>query len=66
MILERKFRVEVPPRWEFKTNDEIFINSKTVIEKEPFTLPKIKVKFETRKKEIKSLKLNKIPLGSIN
>lgn len=65
MVLERTFLIELPPGYEFKTNDETFINSGTIIEEEPLTFPKINVKSETRQKEIKLLELNKIPLDKL-
>ncbi|XP_074034382.1 uncharacterized protein [Leptinotarsa decemlineata] len=65
MVLEGVHLIKLPPGCEFKTNNEAFINSKSVISDEPLTLPNIKTAHINSSLKFKPLKLDKIPLDKL-
>jgi hypothetical protein len=66
MVLEGVFLIQVPPGCEFKTNNEAFFNSKTSIQEEPWTLPKIVTQEEADREKLKPIKLEKISLDKLH
>uniref|UniRef100_A0A6P7GPP2 Uncharacterized protein LOC114344948 n=1 Tax=Diabrotica virgifera virgifera TaxID=50390 RepID=A0A6P7GPP2_DIAVI len=65
-VLEGTFLLELPPGCEFRTNNEVYINSKATIKEEPLTLPKIKIKFQGEDPTVKPLKLDRIQLDELH
>uniref|UniRef100_A0A6P7GKG6 Uncharacterized protein LOC114339959 n=1 Tax=Diabrotica virgifera virgifera TaxID=50390 RepID=A0A6P7GKG6_DIAVI len=65
-VLEGTFLIELPPGCEFRTNNEVYINSKAAVKEEPLTLPKIKIKFQDEDPTVKPLKLDRIQLDELH
>ena len=65
LVLQGVFLIELPPECEFRTPEEAFINSKTTIPEEPLTLPKVQTKKIDQQRNVKPIKLSKLPLDEL-
>lgn len=66
MVLEGTFLISLPTGCEFKTINESFMNTRTILQEEPMTLPKIQTKNDDRQPQVKPLHLNQIPLDELH